>query len=357
MNDIYMNEIISVVSKWKNRDVVIGDIELEILHLLVDRPFSIYNIMLYFRKKLTDNKKRPMDYKNVYRRTKKILELELIQKVESTKTESVHAAKFYRLSELGLYYLIRNTTRSLVQHAVLTQLLKLLLKNYGDNILLQTVLNPYFEVGTILDLYSAIQLYAIWQYLRACCEEIEKAIERINNIQPGGEEIFIWNEIEPHPSARPFRELKDGRLGRFLKRELKLDWLHRAEIRKSEDDMNLNISSRNNSVLISLNKNKRTAILKMNRKQVRELNVVLLPSNDGSLYVGTINVPDISMEEYAAVFLSDGIKQLASQLVFALVSKGLIENDITALTLDKKFTKLVQSTKDEFNKACKQIVA
>lgn len=347
MDDIYA--IISLVSKWTNREIVIGNIEHQILQLLAERPYSIYKIMSYFK-----NTNRPMDYKNAFRRAQKIIKLELIQEIESAKSESTHGAIFYRLSEFGLYYLIRNTRSSLVLHLTLTQLFKLVLKSYKDNILFSTVLYPYFEISTLLNLCGTLQIGAIWQYLRACCEQIEKAIGTVNKTQPGGTQIFIWNDISPG-QAREFRNLDDTRLGEYLKRELKLNWLDRAEIRKFEDDKNLNISSGNNSVLISLSENKRTAILKINRKQVKKLNVTLLPLKDGSLFVWTINVPDISMHQYATLFLSASTKQLASQLVFGIVSKGLIESDIKALASDKKFTKLVRSTQKDFNKACKLI--
>ena len=66
------------------------------------------------------------------------------------------------------------------------------------------------------------------------------------------------------------------------------------------------------------------------------------------------NAPD-SIEQFATEGLSAKINQLASQLVVGILSKGLTENDIKALKLDKKFIRLVHSTKEEFNKVCKLI--
>jgi hypothetical protein len=295
-----------------------------------------------------------MDYKNAFRYTQKIIKLELIEEIESSKSESVHGAIFYRLSEFGVYFLIRNTRSPLLGYLTLTQLFKLVLKSYKDNVLFSTVLYPFFEISTLLNLHGALQIGAIWQYLRACCDQIEKAIGTVNDTQPGGEQIFIWDDIGAG-KAHAFRELKDTRLWGYLNREFKLSWLNRAEIRKFEDDRNLKISSGSNSVLISLSENKRTAILKVNRKEVKKLNVVHLPLKDGRLVAWSINVPDITMDEYATRLLSEGIKLLASQLVFGIISKGLIESDIKAMTSDKKFIKLVRRTQEDFNNACKLI--
>lgn len=142
------------------REPNLGDIESLFLRRIADGYSSAYSLFLYL--KSTDTHahpylhKKPMAYKNVNKRVRRLEELKLIE----FEKKSGRNAKHYKLTTKGLWYIISD---------VRTYDTGLFIK-YKDNIILQTLLYPYFGYETIQNCREFSSVHTlISQYLRECC--------------------------------------------------------------------------------------------------------------------------------------------------------------------------------------------
>jgi DNA-binding PadR family transcriptional regulator len=337
------DKFVTFLGGWNTRNERLDEIGNEFLQLVSHEPYSAYEI-----KKYLANRKTPMDYKNIHRRVKVMKKFGLITVIEPAGKQSIHRAIYYGPSELGVYYLVRSSTCPLAMYNTIMELFKNLLTNHGNNILFKTVLYPYFKVSTLLNIYDSRYLYAVWRYLQSCCEEIEKAIEMKRNLEPWGQQIFIWQDVPPGHVMK-LRDLEDKRLIDYLEQEFDLKWLSSSEVTKFENDDILKILYKNKSITIELLEDRRKAILKIDRKPMKGLNVNLLPTDTG-LVVFDINIPDDSREDYTSEFLESKIKYLASELVFSLFYVPISESDIRVIAQDDRFTKVVEQTRKVFER-------
>jgi hypothetical protein len=343
--------ILSLLKGFSDYDGNIDFVSEHFLQFFVRESLSTYRIYSKLKNQHTD-------YKSVHKRVRKLINHGFIKKVENDAFESkgsVHGAIFYELSELGVYHVIHKTMGILAEHETPLELFKILLKNYKNNILFHVILYPYLNVETILKMYhSNIQFYAIWKYVRACCEAVLDALRTIKIAQGGGTPIYLWNHIHPGQKCQ-FKDVENkfAALKEYLESRYHLEWLIDSEVTKFEDDKTLKISHRGNSVIIELSKDGRKATLKLNRKVVQALNVSLSHSNDKNSSVFMISVP---VEEHATIFLEEAIKQRASELVFAVTSRPWTGNSKILLRNDNKFRSLIKQTKNEFNKRCEEIL-
>jgi DNA-binding PadR family transcriptional regulator len=117
-----------------------------------------------------------MAYKNVNKRTNALLSSGLIQKLE-TSIHSKHNAKYYRLTEYGIYQLFLNRLDSLLVNQSdvrkgneISQSLNALtfFRNYVECGLFKIFLYPYFKKETLLAIGSSL-LWDLYNYLSICC--------------------------------------------------------------------------------------------------------------------------------------------------------------------------------------------
>ena len=268
---------------------------------------------------------------------------------------SIHGAIYYKLTDFGVYYVIKNT-QDLFNYFSLEFLLKDLIKNYEQNILFTTFLYPYIGVQSILYLRGTGHLQATWRYLRDCCNEIDEIIKDVETMERGGEQIFIWEDISPG-HERKLKEIDYIRLRNFLKRDYDIDWLDYSDITKSEDNDEIRITYKNKVITIRLDEKVRTrAYLNINRKKMRALNICIIPLEDKTSFIFDIRVPIDSPREVADQISQYRIKKLASNLVFKILSMPFVEKDAKILSSDNKFVKLLETTKEAFNKNCNYIL-
>jgi len=350
-------QIFSFFIEWKKQGWSISSVEEYFLQLYIGEWYSVYSIQSYLKtSKYKDihrriHKLKSTDYKNIHRRIHKLKKLKLIEEKKSLHKQSVHGAKYYKLSEKGICYIILNTTSFIPEYLNTTQVLGLLHRNYPENFIFQLFMYPYMDYKTIEGIHGTPQATVLWQYLRNCCQAVQDLID----LNHGGEQIFIWNEVQPNETFK-FRDLKDSRLAEFLKSRFNLNWLDHAKITKFESNNTLKISYQGQSVIIELTQNKTKASLKINRDAKINLNVSLLRDNDDEPYVFDICVPHQSTLESQFGHLQIKIKQLVSQLVFGLLSYPIIENDSKVISQDKKLIQLVKQVRRDFNQACEKIV-
>jgi hypothetical protein len=112
---------------------------------------------------------RPIAYKNVHRRIKRLFQANFI---EDVKVEGgfKHGARNYKLTTRGLVYIFR-------EELSIGDINSILLK-YPDDVLFKALLYPYFEKRTIkLATYSLLSL--IGDYIAECCQITRYFLDRL----------------------------------------------------------------------------------------------------------------------------------------------------------------------------------
>lgn len=153
-----ISELIAQVSTFKK--VELGEREEQILASIADGLNTAYNIHSYLKKR-----ENTTDYKNVTKRVRRLHELKLITEVRG---ESAHGAKFYTLSTEGLFYLLVDYPIS-----------PMLIIKHKDNIILKSLLYPFFEEQTI---EAGGDNYEIGRYLKECCHILLSCVDYMRKV-------------------------------------------------------------------------------------------------------------------------------------------------------------------------------
>lgn len=152
------NRFMSEISNYHR--LSLGETEkLFIIRFTVCSPYSAYDAY-------TDMKKiKPMSYKNVHNKIRRLVALGLLQ--EEKGTFKRNAIK-YKLTTRGLL------ERFLIGHPAVHPMV---FELYQDNIILQTILYPYFEHSTIQKFADYHGLSYIMNYLTKCCDAILETVD------------------------------------------------------------------------------------------------------------------------------------------------------------------------------------
>jgi DNA-binding MarR family transcriptional regulator len=212
----------------KYNKVTLGLAEKYFLNEIMGGPKSAYTIWDIRRKR-----GRPMNYKNVHTRIKKLEKLNLIEKMPG---KFLRGAIKYRLTTQGLFYQVSKRP----EHELELLSLKELMDSFGDNIIFRTLLLPYFEIKTLT--HAGILTYVtIFAYLGECyrvtiyaCERIKEAINendskyRKQHVKKLKEDLQWWPKefafrlITKTPD-RASQLAKDNKFMKLLK-EVQLDF-------------------------------------------------------------------------------------------------------------------------------------
>jgi len=187
---VIMTYILDIAKKYKPTEFDIGDQTIDILSEFADKHYqSTY--MIYSRSKRIGSK---IDYKNTRKRVKRLESLGYIEPVnaeEVKEEDATHGAKYYRISETGMFQLF-------LQHDIDFTLFDMLQVN-GDYSIFNALLYPIFNKETFRALNSIDRtqisredifehtatakkfiILTIYHYLRSCCIEINRMIKFIN---------------------------------------------------------------------------------------------------------------------------------------------------------------------------------
>lgn len=104
---------------------------------------------------------KSMAYKNVHRVLQKLQRLHSIKEVESKQFSGVHRAKYYTITSKGLFYLIYFKRFFLRLESLI---------RYRNDVILDTILFPYFERDTFLRRYTTRFMFILAYYLGECCD-------------------------------------------------------------------------------------------------------------------------------------------------------------------------------------------
>jgi hypothetical protein len=172
IDDRFMSEIANF------QRLTLGHAEKKFLaHILIasfseETAYSAYGLYSFLNKNY-----RPITYKNVHKVVKKLESLGLIREIKG---------KFKRNA---IKY--EATTKGLFEYFLSVSLVEGLLNvvtTYNKNIILQTLLYPFFEFKTINEFVTIESVSILKLYLRSCSEKILKSIEEFRE----NSEYYTW---------------------------------------------------------------------------------------------------------------------------------------------------------------------
>ena len=339
---------ISLVGNYclNNQDIV--RLNLNTLELFLQKECnSVYQIYSYL--KSTGLK---VSYKNVHKKIRKLLLLQLIE--EQEVYEPKHGAIYYRLSEYGIYYLfLKNLDGILFDQLALkkSQIIVFnapnFLKYYSTNALFETFLYPYFDKGTILSINSPNFIIKIFRYLHDCCKEIDNMLSLLNyNMRqiPILKELFSWNKVPGEDNMK---------LMASLEQIFNLKDEAQPDIKKIDNGMAIQVTTQNTCILVKLDPQRKKVVAtvsdaKDNSNKQYEYDYVRL-NNDYK----------IGMTKTAEESLADDLhtERLAEILLLRLVLQLATSYDqertqsLKLFSQDTQFMKLIDGTYKEFEKS------
>jgi hypothetical protein len=152
----YMSEVLTY------QRIELDDAERSFLFKIISGQDSVYKIFSYFKLR-----RQTMSYKNIQYILRRLQELYLIEEIQG---KFLRGTIYYRLTTLGLFHIF-STMASYPPE---------LLIKYKDNIMLKTLLYPYFEEETIKR--CTARFYStIIQYLRECSQTTLYALDNIKS--------------------------------------------------------------------------------------------------------------------------------------------------------------------------------
>lgn len=162
--------------KWDTKSI-------EILRFFVQQnAASTYQCFKY----LNEKKKIKISYKNVHKKIGKLLSLQLImqnnQRSDSKDNEYLrnvtiykHGAIYYKLSSLGLFYIISN--KIIVND--FWEIYTSLVMNHHDFVIYKNILYPHIPLKILREIKSEFIWHLILAYIEDCCVVIQNVFEYI----------------------------------------------------------------------------------------------------------------------------------------------------------------------------------
>jgi len=217
----YFKNIINIIQK-----ISLSKIEVSYLHLFVRYPhYTAYAIE--HDKKILDEKGHDKLNDNAYRRAKIILrrleKLKLI-KLDKEKEKNPHKKKFYSLTDIGLFYIIRLPTFLSID-------IQAMIRNYHGFKIFKDLLYHFINLDTLCseniprDILNAISLY-----IQKHCSNIENFISFVKNKNNWHELSWNWNTEA---------------LRKYLIDKYKYNWLENAEDKEDNEQTNLIFFNKN----------------------------------------------------------------------------------------------------------------
>jgi hypothetical protein len=195
----------------------------------------------------------------------------------------------------------------------------------------------------------------IFSYLHNCCEHVDEMVSNIDYAyeQKNGyvtSPLFIWQNVH---KTGPDNE----KLRKFLKSQFKWDWLDNARITKTEDDNTIELSYGMNTARISMDKERKRAILKFKGRKEYEL---FLDKDDDKLVV---EVPisrspeEVYIKSFVKSYMASALKFVAS--LSTLVSDydpDSLYSIVEILRQDRRFMQALSKTREQFDRRCSMII-
>jgi hypothetical protein len=221
---------ISLIYELHKKTPTIDTVFLNILKQFAwQKPLSAYQLWRNLRS--TDS---GMAYKNINKRVRGLLSLNLIQEIKTSGNNiNKHNAKYYELTEFGIYQLFLNKPNAL--HIRELDTIKsanppssntlIFFHNYHNSLLFESFLYPYFGKNTFFAMGDYL-LWDLYTYLANCCHKIKQELEYYDYNIPIYDTAFYWNKVQKH----------DKNLLLHLKEQFNLESIDSCEIQKINDN-------------------------------------------------------------------------------------------------------------------------
>ena len=187
-------EYMSKVLKFER--VSLGDTETRFLRHIMGEPKSAYTIFSILK-----DKGRPIAYKNVHTRIKRLEKLKLIQK---SPGKFARGAIKYKLTTQGLFHLLSQFIAYKLGVSWSD-----LWEYYADDIIVRTLILPYFEINTMKKAQHNLSS-SVLSYLRNCylvtldgCEYIKKFMKKYSGPTDTIVEVHLDNLADITEPVRP----------------------------------------------------------------------------------------------------------------------------------------------------------
>jgi hypothetical protein len=333
-----MLEYISLIKSSYSQDSDLGDVSLQILELFAhNKIMSAYKIFSEIKSTHLQTA-----YKNVHKKIQRFKALQLIEE-EIGGTE--HGAKYYRLTEYGLYLLFLKKIKGVYfDNLKLNKYHKIpddpfdssILRNYEHSALFKTFLFPVVNRNTIAALKDIVAI-AFFHYLHECCKMVDDIIRSKDMSNRVNWSIYSWN-------TRPNDLILDS-----LKEVLDLEHIDMKSAKLAKiDGSTLKISNKDVSVLIKLDHKRKKAVAKLEKsKKQYEYDIEIMGSSIQiiSHKDGREALLELQFQEARLIEL------LACKIITQVSRHKLAKTEIfDALSRDDKFMNLVNDFKVDFEK-------
>jgi hypothetical protein len=191
---------ISIIDGFYRKAPEIDAVSINILEQFAWRKhLSAYDIFSKLK-----STKLQMAYKNVNKRIHCLVSLNLIKETEEDiENVNKHNAKYYDLTEYGIYQLFLNKLSQLSMNQLDTAKLGkspssdtlILFHNYHNSLLFESFLYPYFKKETLFSVGDYL-LWKLYRYLSDCCRRIVGRLKYYDYGTPITDPIFYWNKVQ-----------------------------------------------------------------------------------------------------------------------------------------------------------------
>lgn len=272
---------------------------------------SLSAYQIWTKLKSTDTE---MAYKNVNKRLHGLVSLNLIQEIGANKNNTdKHKAKYYSLTEFGIYQLFINKLSELRLRKLDTIKFNkppssntlIFFNNYHNCFLFESFLYPYFKKDTLFAIGNFL-LWDLYGYLANCCQRIKERLEDNNYGIPVYDTIFYWNKV-------PGKDNK--KLLLHLKEKFNLENIDSCKIENSSNNNDTITIETSTAPILLMYDRERKKILAMTRAggQIKELEYSTA-KRGGDILVG-MQLPD---EEFLGEIISNA-KRHTQQIIYDFV--------------------------------------
>jgi hypothetical protein len=341
-------EYMQLISNFKSDNKEVGPIALDILQIYAhNESLSAYQVFAKLK-----STHLQMAYKNVHKRIQRLKILSLIEEKQRDKAE--HGAKYYRLTEYGIYQLFLKRVHAVSFDQLYIEKFKklqihdkALFKYYNDNALFRTFLYPYLDKNTLLNLDDLLVITDIFGYLHDCCNVIEKILHSELAEIPAHGNIYSWNKASDVDKKRLLLSLKEI----FGLEDINIS---NTTIKKMNNNNTLQISHPQFCILIELDLKRKKAIAKFDKgKRKYEYDIEELGSD--------IFIESTQPGKYFLIELEFQGTRLIEILIYNLISRlgrlnGEYISKFKALSADDKFMELVDDMHINFKQGYNKIM-
>lgn len=337
-----------------NKGKAPGPVALDILEMFAhNESLSTYEVFSKLR-----STRIKMAYKNVHKIIQRLLSLNLLIRAKKRRSyRNEHNAKYYKLSEFGIFRLFltrhegiivdRLSTMSLEHPAI--RIDKESIQFYGGFALFKTFISPFVEIR-LLPVLDISLLFRTYEYLHQCCKGIERILKTEDQEIPFRIGVCSWNAIIDGRNSSDRTQLLLSLRTKFDLGHISLDeYIRHTKIAKvGKSDNELEILNPQFRIRLYLYRTKKKAIAThLQSRWVYEYEI----EDEGS----DVSIVDIQTQIDREIEREFGERNQLNTLVYQTVSTvgraaiGDLKDRFGRLSTDENFMGLIEDVYNQFN--------